>query len=177
LDWWQAGDENDDLPIVKTWAGRQEIHKVARSTQDALRLVTHFPSLFAYNCILQMPVEYSKDQGAKSKGIAPFCFDARKFAHTLDVGFSLDVQQIKSQTYPAVELLALIGLQRFHPPSLKKWHFRYTTWLHPLPTPVAVANACGMASSPKSCEHEFRLLFRDDQRRYKALSYAQPIGD
>jgi hypothetical protein len=175
LNWWQTSD--DDVNTPKTWAGLQEIHKVARAAQDAFGKIEDLSELFNHSCILRMPKEYSKSASDQKKSVEPFYFDARRFAHALDVGFSLDVQSAETVAHPAVELLALIGLQRFRPGASKqKWGFEYTAWAKPLSAPVATAVVSGAVPVQPQQRYRFRLLFRDDQRRYKAFSYATRIG-
>jgi CRISPR-associated protein Csb3 len=175
LDWWQIDDE--DATTVKTWAGQQEVHKVARAAQDALNEITALEGLFDYDCVLRCSAEYRKKKSDQNTPVEPFCFDARRFAHALDTGFSLDVQDAETLAHPAVELLCMIGLQRFRPaPSSRKWLFEFSTWSQPTPAPVAAAIVCGALSVNVSRRYQFRLLFRDDQRRYKAFDFATPIG-
>jgi CRISPR-associated protein Csb3 len=175
LDWWQTHD--DDLTTVKTWAGRQEVHKVARAAQDALHEITALESLFNHACVLRCPEEYRKKKSDQNTAVEPFYFDARRFAHRLDTGFSLDVQDAETLAHPAVELLCVIGLQRFRPTSSsRKWVFEYSTWSQPLPAPVAAAVVCGALSDNAGRQYQFRFLFRDDQRRYKAFDFATLIG-
>ena len=100
LDWWRSDDDSSS-DSVKTWAGRQEIHKIARSAQDALLGIAHIQNILNEGRLLMLPDEY-KSEDSEEKSVVPFCFDPRKFAHSLDVGYSLDVQQIRSVTYPAV---------------------------------------------------------------------------
>lgn len=171
LDWWE-NDNEDSGNSVKTWAAKQETHKIARSLQDALLKTEEFRILLSCSRKLKPSIEYKKDKDNEGKSFTAFYFDARTFVHPRDVGYSLDVQKLKAAIFPAVELLALVGVQRFHPKSSQKWHFTYATWTSPMPIAVAAAIACGMTPSPSSCIHEFRLNFRDDQRRYKAFSYS-----
>lgn len=171
LDWWQTEDE----VAPKTWAGVQEIHKVARSLQDSLKGVNEIDSLFEFACVPRLTAEYQRESKSReAKKAAPFCFDARLFVHSLDVGFSLDVQGIEMLVYSAVELLALIGLQRFRPLNRDR-HFDYWLWLHPLPIAVATAVACGAVQVEGVLRHRFGFRFRDDRRRYKAFGYANLI--
>jgi len=173
LDWWQTGDET---AAPKTWAGRQELHKIARACQDALSGVGKPENMFDHGCVLRMPPEYRKSKPEESKSVEPFYFDARRFAHALDTGFSLDAQDAKTIAHPAVELLCLVGLQRFRPAATdKKWTFEYSVWSLPLPTSVAAALASGAV--PAGQRYRFTMLFRDDQKRYKAFGFATPIGD
>jgi CRISPR-associated protein Csb3 len=174
LDWWQTGD--DHIATPKTWAGRQEIQKVARACQDALSGIGEPKNMFDHGCVLRMPHEYCKRKPEESKSVEPFYFDARRFAHALDTGFSLDAQDAETEAHPAVELLCLIGLQRFRPvATADKWAFEYSLWSTPLPVSVASAVVCGAVSRGR--RYRFSLLFRDDQKRYKAFDFATPIGD
>jgi CRISPR-associated protein Csb3 len=175
LNWWQT---DDDPATPKTWAGRQELHKVARAAQDALSHISEPLTLFDHGCILRMPDEYRKGASAENRSVEPFYFDARRFAHALDAGFSLDVQDAETIAHPAVELLALVGLQRFRPaPASEKWTFDYWTWPRPLAPCVAASVTSGVVPIPGCQGYHFHLLFRDDQKRYKAFSFATPQGE
>lgn len=175
LDWWQIDEEG----TPKTWAGLQELHKIARAAQDALSGIRDLAKLLDYGCVLRMPKEYRKGKSDHKKPVEPFYFDARRFAHPLDTGFSLDVQEAETIAHPAVELLCLIGLQRFRPATTlgEKRSFDYWTWSRPLGAPVAAAVLSGVSPIPGRQAYRFRLRFRDDQKRYKAFGYAIPIGD
>lgn len=170
LDWWQAGD---DEATPKTWAGLQELHKIARSAQDALSGTNELAALLDYGCVLRMPKEYCRGKSDHTKPVEPFYFDARRFAHPLDVGFSLDVQEAETIAHPAAELLCLIGLQRFRPtPTPVKRSFDYWVWSCPLRASVAGAVFSGVSPIPGRQAYRFRLRFRDDQKRYKAFDFA-----
>ena len=84
------------------------------AAQHALRTssIANGSDLFNYNDVLRDPKASGK------KKIEPFYFDPRRFASALDTGFSVDTQGMETPAHPAVELLALIGLQRFHPMHL-----------------------------------------------------------
>lgn len=174
LDWWQTDDDS----VVKTWAGKQEIHYIARAAQATLSTLTTLDGIFDYACVWYATAEYQKKKSEKPKSVAPFYFDARQFAHRLDVGFSLDaLSTVEVLAYPAVELLTLIGLQRFLPASAKqKWHFDYWSWSYPMSAPTAAAIVCGSALVGVEQQYRFRLVFRDDQRRYKAFGFSTPIS-
>jgi CRISPR-associated protein Csb3 len=171
LDWWQTEDET----TPKTWAGKQEIHKIARAAQKALSpaVINNPEDILDYACVLRSTREYAK-KSDENKKVAPFYFDARSFVHSLDTGFSLDVQELELMAYPAVELLALVGLQRFRP-AAQGQDFDYWIWTHPMPALVAAAIVCGAASAEASIRYRFRLRFRDDRGRYKAFEYANLI--
>jgi len=176
LNWWQTGDDGPASP--KTWAGLQELHKIARAAQDALPTAGDAQTLFDHSRVLRRPKEYTKNDRQQDDPVAPFYFDARRCAHPLDAGFSLDVQKAETYAHPAVELLSLIGLQRFRPASSSaKWSFEYWTWSRPLSAPVAAGIACGAVPIPGRQGYRFPLRFRDNQKRYKAFSFATQIGD
>jgi CRISPR-associated protein Csb3 len=174
ISWWQ--EEGDDVP--KTFAGKQEVLRMAEAMLSKVREAVRQKnrSVLGYRCLLSTVAERSGD-GSK---VEPFCFDATRFAHALDVGFSLDVQErtMRATAAPITELLALIGLQRFRPRRWddSKWSFAYWTWRPPLAAPVAAAVASGSVSLRDSRGYRFSLRFRDDQKRYKAFGFATPIG-
>lgn len=178
LNWWQT--ESDDDVTPKTWAGLQEIHKVARAAQDAMIRIEDSEALLEFNCVLRTPREYRKEKtesAESAKPVEPFYFDARRFAHALDTGWSLDTQDAETVAYPAVELLALIGIQRFRPlPVEFTRSFEYSAWSAPLPATVASAVTSGAVSFSSIERFRFDLRFRDDQKRYKAFGFATRIG-
>jgi CRISPR-associated protein Csb3 len=176
LDWWQSEDDTGQTP--KTWAGLQEIHKIARSAQQALSGIDDLPTLLDHGCVLRTPAEYCKQGTDGQKAVEPFYFDARRFAHALDAGFSLDALEAETIAHPAVELLGLIGLQRFRPcPTPVRRSFDYWVWSRPLSAPVAAGVACGSVPASGRSGYRFALRFRDDQKRYKAFGWATTIGD
>ncbi len=162
---------------MKTWAGKQEIQPITRAAQLALLSVTALDDMLDYACVWYATPESGK-KTKKPKPVMPFYFDARQFAHRLDAGFSLDaLSTVEVLAYPAVELLTLIGLQRFSPaPAKQKWHFDYWAWSYPTPAPAAAAIVCGSALVGVEHRYRFRLLFRDDQRRYKAFGFSTLIS-
>ncbi|MGA3115761.1 MAG: type I-U CRISPR-associated protein Cas8c [Syntrophobacteraceae bacterium] len=172
LDWWQTANEDPTSP--KTWAGRQEIHKIARASQDSLMDIQDLEDLMNHNSVMRAPKEYKYSKSDQSK-VEPFYFDARRFAHPLDIGFSLDKQLVETMAYPAVELLSLIGLQRFRPlPSSIKWTFEYFVWSRPLlPMVASVAPYCKVLPGIR---YRFELQFRDGKKRYKAFGFSTHMG-
>jgi CRISPR-associated protein Csb3 len=172
LNWWQSGDEE----TPKTWAGRQEIHKIARAAQDALSGITDFPQLFDHACVMHLSAEYCLKPGDETKVVEPFYFDARRFVHALDTGYSLDVQDAETFAHPAVELLALVGLQRFRPVATEeRGGLNYFIWCSPLCVSVASAVAGGAVWHPRADLYKSSLRYRDNQRRYKAFSPANRV--
>lgn len=176
LDWWQ------DEGMPATWAGKQEIHKIARAAQDGIKRCLEngkcFDDLLNWHLVLRTPREYQSGRG-QDKKVEPFYFDARRFSHPLDAGFSLDIQEAETAAYPATEFLCLIGLQRFRPKQAEglKWSFEYWIWSKPLLCTVAVGTVCGLIPIPGREPYRFSLQFRDDQKRYKAFGFATRTGD
>ena len=172
LNWWQTPDDDSTSP--KTWAGKQELNKIAQAAQEALPTVND-STLFNYGAVLREPLNGKSRQ---QKKVEPFYFDARRFTHALDTGFSLDTQDVETIAYPAVELLCLIGLQRFRPMTSKlKRNFEYQTWTTPISAPIAAAVASCAVPISGSSKYRFGLNFRDSQKRYKAFGFATQIGD
>ena len=102
------------------------------------------------------------DPNDPKKAVVPFYFDARRAAGAtnLDLGFSPDVQGIDVQSFPVVELLCLIALQRFRPAARAYRTFVYQTWSDPHPPHTAAAIACGALDLPNVHAFTFRLLYR-----------------
>ncbi len=177
IDWFEAGEGAVVRGTPKTWAGQQEPHKIARAAQDALSSIRDLSTLLDYGCVLRVPAEYRKGKSRDQQKVEPFYFDARRSAHALDAGFSADTQEMEVVAYPAVELLCLVGLQRFRPVVMnEKWVFNYWIWSTPMNASVAAAVFCGTISLPGRQQYRFRMRFRDGQRRYKAFGFASPLG-
>jgi len=166
LDWWLDETGGDRL---KTWAGQQSISRIAPAMKQAICWDDAGGDVFQIGMVVTDPAD-------SKKCVEPFYFDARRYAHPLDTGFSLDVQGADTLAHPAVELLCLIGLQRYRPSTgPDKWTFEYRVWSMPLSAPIAAAAVCGKVLVGSS--FRFQLLFRDNQKRYKAFSFATPIGE
>jgi CRISPR-associated protein Csb3 len=100
------------------------------------------------------PLDYAEAVfGKAKKTVSPFYFDSRRDGTSLDIGFSPDEQQMSVEAYPAVESLALVGLQRFRPridETTQPTSFVYTAWAEPLPATVAAVTVCGIVQV-RSC--------------------------
>lgn len=181
LDWWQTSDDQGTPRTPKTWAGLQEIHKIALSAQESLADIDDLTTVFDHGCVMRMPEAYKKKRDGP-KAVEPFYFDARRFSHALDVGFSLDVTEAETVAHPAVELLCLIGVQRFRPiveratEAKVKAYCEYWAWYRPLSAPVAASVVCGAADVPARQRFRFPLWARDDEKRYGAFGWATVIG-
>lgn len=169
LDWWR--DEDGVGGSLKTWAGQQRVTVISRAMlHTTVSEDTAGMGWFDLGAV-------AHDPDVPGKAVEPFYFDARRYAHALDAGFSIDAIGAAAIAYPSVELLALIGLQRFRPRAAEqdKWTFEYFTWNQPLGI-AAAAVACGAVPIVGRRGFRFRLQFRDDQKRYKAFGFASQIG-
>lgn len=149
LDWWQKVEGPSKARIdlggggqLKTWAGQQFVPLIFRLMKDACNGIDLLKPLDDPKAVYD-----TKGGKAKKKAASPFYFDARREETSLDIGFSPDEQDMSVMAYPAVESLALIGLQRFRPAVDEKGQsrsFLYTAWAEPLPPSVAMAAVSGM---------------------------------
>ncbi len=149
LDWWCKVERAEKVQVdvgggdrLKTWAGQQSAPLIFRKMKEACANI-HSESLLD----VAKAVYDTKAGKTKKKTISPFYFDARREERSLDIGFSPDEQQMSVIAYPAVESLALVGLQRFRPlaqEQTQRRFFVYKTWAEPLPPAVAAAAACGV---------------------------------
>ncbi len=148
LDWWKRIELPDKTPVnlgggdqLKSWAGKQFGPMIFRRMKSAcvdIDVKAPFDDARA--------VYDNKNGKAKGKTISPFYFDSRREETSQDIGFSPDEQGMSVMAYPAVESLALVGLQRFRPiaiadESKARREFLYTAWSDPLPLSIAMAAA------------------------------------
>jgi hypothetical protein len=189
LDWWKG--ETEELP--KTWAGSQQVLRIAQAALDATRQAFATPSPLTYECVLRpRPDGGESSEGASNPNrhrhptnvddakVEPFYFDASRGvnARALDIGFMPDALKMTSAACPAVEFLCLVGLQRFRPmPTDTPRVFVYCTWLVPLPPLLAAAAACGLLPGVGGDRYRFENAFRTDQRKHKGFLPATRIGD
>jgi CRISPR-associated protein Csb3 len=142
LDWWttapaiQAG--------FKTWSGGQTVLGFLDGMRHHMR--THSftgPDLLTHAIALNKP--------------KPFYFDCRlSVLTTLDMGFS--AEQFSATYSPAVEALALVGLQRFRPATVEvREKYAYSTWKEPLPAMIAAGVVHGLI--PSLCHQRFQFPF------------------
>jgi hypothetical protein len=104
---------------------------------------------------------------------AAFSFDSR-----LSRNNALDLGHSSGGTFafsPAVDVLSLVGLQRFRPEMIEVWNRNlYCTWLEFLPVTVAPLAVLGRIPSLTYSCFEFPIKARDSQGRYKLFGHAQP---
>ncbi len=104
-----------------------------------------------------------------------FGFDHAAAVKAIDVGWSPDEQDIPVATSPCIELLAMIGLQRFRPTQLNEQSsFAYQTWVDAATPLVAVAKVAGLIHDSGSQRFQFTV---EERGKYKYFGPATPIGD
>lgn len=155
LDWWI--DPRGTKTALKLWAGNQTSIGIVHMLRNALPTAVVDDGLF--------------DTGQPLTG--RFGVDPRAAWNALDVGFSPNEQQMGVSTYPAVELLAALGLQGFRPREDGKGGWRYATWGAPLAPPVARAACAAVLRVGEVCHYRFEIATRGS---YKGFGFATPIG-
>lgn len=160
LDWWTERSAGAIVP--KTWAGGVRPRSFFPAYQQALQPETHKPSEW-WDALVSLD--------SASPGLDP-----REYTHTLDTGFSSYDLKIRSSTYVYVQVLALIGLQRFRPTPEARHTFSYALWQDPLLPAVAALAFAGQSPLGRGVGFAFRLRARDQENRYKAFSFATKKG-
>lgn len=172
LDWWK--DTESGGRELKVWAGSMQSVRIARAMLAALGQTSFFTS-----GILDIgQVVYDPDEPAKK--VEPFYFDARRAsnAHSRDVGFSPNDLELTTIAFPAVEVLCLVGLQRFRPsPTAQRRVFLYRTWSSALLISIASAVVAGAAPLPGTQSYRFEAWYRTGQRKHKAFRIAIAEGE
>lgn len=169
LDWWQ--DSASGGQSFKTWAGSQNVARIACAMQSAI-----------FGSGNQDYLDHSTvvyDRATPKNKVEPFYFDSRRGARPFsrDIGFAPDALQMTTPAYPAVEFLCLVGLQRCRPRETDQARvFDYFTWQTPLAASVLPAAVCGLLPAVGARGYRFENAFRTDQRKHKAFSPALPTS-
>jgi len=120
LDWW-LDEFRDATENTKCWAGQVTTRNLFQELLPLLDSSATGKDLF------------ERSQLTKAK----FGVDPRSAWNALDFGFSPNEHGSDSATFPAVELLAAIGLQFFRPDASKREAVRYSLWRERLPVSIA----------------------------------------
>lgn len=142
---------------LKLWAGQQSGDKIVRD------MIDHLPS------------PQQTDDGLFEHGVpltGRFGIDPRAAWLPLDCGFSPNALGQEVHTYPSVELLGAIGLQRFTlTPARRRDGYSYTVWKTPLPSIEARAVSMGAVRNIPGTRYRFKIVNRGS---YKAFDYSEP---
>jgi CRISPR-associated protein Csb3 len=170
LDWWK--DDATGGRELKVWAGSMRSVRIAQAMLSSVREATlHNETLLEYGSVV-----YDAD----AKKVEPFYFDARRApnAHSRDVGFSPNDLELTTTAFPAVEVLCLVGLQRFRPaPTDLRRVFGYWTWTSPLSPTIAAPVMCGAVPLPQTRSYRFECWFRTGQKKQKAFRPAVLVAE
>jgi len=120
LDWW-LDEFHDKTTNIKCWAGQVTTRRLFEELLPLLDTDSTGEGLF--------------ERSALTSSL--FGVDPRSAWNTLDLGFSPNEHNVASTIFPAVEVLAAIGLQYFRPDSSKRSAVRYSLWKDPLPASIA----------------------------------------
>lgn len=159
LDWWTKADmpmnRTIDVGTTKTlmtWSGSQRGPRIFRLFQESLAQL-NLADPFNHAMAVCDPNASKPD-----KAISPFYFDSRRAGMSLDIGFSPDEQEMSVNSYSAVEILALIGIQRFRPAideNTRPHSFIYTVWAERLPAVAAAFAAQGVLNTRSIGRYRF----------------------
>ena len=98
-----------------------------------------------------------------------FGVDPRSAWNAADVGYSPNEHQQESATFPAVEMLAAVGLGGFRPERRKR-EYAYALWPEPLPLAVGRLAFCVPWDWLRAHSYRFRLGKRGN---YKVFGFSQ----
>jgi len=168
LDWWLDSFAGGDT--FRTWSGRQKGPEIVAQLRGALNSCVN-----AKHSLFDTDVFVTK-YDSPGEAIVPFYFDSRRQPKALDVGFSVDVQDMPVATFPAVEFLGLVGLQRFRPASVtnrQETRYWYRSWHQALEPAIAAIAAAGLLAGCPIQQFSFNLIQRVDEQAYYSFSQAR----
>ncbi|HOM48350.1 MAG TPA: hypothetical protein P5196_11620 [Syntrophales bacterium] len=159
IDWRTPFPQNG---LIKTFAGNQNLFQIVQALIGAL------PDSFDDKLL----------SAAGSVDREVTAFGVEKAENAIDAGFSMDNHKNHLFRHPPVflELLALIGAQRFCPGQIQDRLSRsYFVWHHPLPVPLAAVAISKPLVPVFQKGFIFQMYKRDPQGRYKGFTPAREI--
>lgn len=157
LDWWL--DRSGAKTALKLWAGQQTSLGIVSILKEAL------PDLKDGGLATWL---FDEDRALTRR----FGFDPRSAWNALDTGFSPNEQDMEVATFPAVELLAAVGLQRCRPVQAEDGDLLYATWTAPVPAILAPAAVAALLPAGEINRYRFRIAARGS---YKGFGFATPF--
>lgn len=177
LDWWDTSTK--ETSALKVWAGSMDCLRIARAMKDATgKIISESKRTDGKLSLLFDNRVVYEQKKSKPQKVEPFCFDAKRGpnADARDVGFSPNTLKLESDAAPAVEILALIGLQRAIPvPAKQPRQFIYHVWTKPMPLELLAAAINGQLSDSSVNAYRFESWFRTSQKKHKAFLAAWPV--
>jgi len=178
LDWWI--NEEAQRQKLKTWTAGQRVtdlllgyHK-KHKRKDKTELVS-IPSMREHfaEAVKRCPQDWLREPVPIEVPMS-FSYDSR-----LSRNNALDQGHVGNSIMtfsPAIDVLTLVGLQRFRPRMLELWTRNlYCTWSQPLTVEIAAVTALGLIPQLIVSCFEFPIKPRDAQGRYKLFGHAQPV--
>lgn len=173
LDWWI--DEEAQRQKLKTWTAGQHVTDLLLGYHKGTGRPKYIPSMREHfaEAVKQFPQNWLR-QPLPIAVPSSFSYDSRLSRNNaLDQGHTTYSIMAFS---PAIDVLTLVGLQRFRPLMLETWARNlYCTWDQPLPVEIAAVTALGLIPQLIDCCFEFPIKRRDAQGRYKLFGHAQPV--
>lgn len=173
LDWWT--DKEAQRQKLKTWTAGQRVTDLLLGYRKGRSKAVYVPSMREHfaEAVKQCPDDWLR--GARPIEVPmAFSYDSRLSRNNaLDRGHKADSIMAFS---PAVDVLALVGFQRFRPLTLETWtRNRYCTWNQRLSVEIAAVAALGLIPQLIGSCFEFPIKPCDAQGRYKLFGHAQPV--
>jgi CRISPR-associated protein Csx14 len=153
LDWW-LDNFREETTNLKCWAGQVTTRRLFTELLPLLDVASSPEDLF--------------DRAVSTSSL--FGVDPRSAWNTLDLGFSPNEHNVASTVFPAVEVLAAIGLQYFRPESGDRSAVRYSLWRDRLPASVARLAFRAPWDGLKTLDLKFEICKRGQS--YKYFSFA-----
>ncbi len=172
LDWWRH--EGGLIGKLKPWAGNTSVRDIADDMRQTIKR--------ELAAATEPSIEDILSTTSTANNGEPFYFDANRAvnARAQDVGFSVDKLKkggirIVTNATPAVELLALIGLQRTRPPLAvnergKEREYNYHCWREPIPVSLLAATVSGLLPDTTA---GFRFSNPSRAKDYRAFAPAK----
>lgn len=172
LDWWT--DVEAQRQKLKTWTAGQHVTDLLLGYHKGKNKPKYIPSMREHfaEVVKQFPHDWLREPLPIEVPMS-FSYDSR-----LSRNNALDLGHVANNTMafsPAVDVLTLIGLQRFRPLTLETWSRNlYYTWNQPLSVEIAAVAAIGLIPQLIDCCFDFPIKRRDAQGRFKLFGPAQP---
>ena len=161
VNWWQI---RHGFGPLQTWSGQQKPGDIMSCSRDALVSRGLEPDCFDYGTVVKRK---------------PFYHDSRMnmWSSALDTGGSNNDEELDIITFPAVDTLSVIGLQRFLPKRNDE-HLKYTYVPWQQPYPIAVAAMVASAAIPEHGSNRYQFSARQrGSQKYYSLAHARPIEE
>ena len=157
LDWW-LDEFRLETTNLKCWAGQVTTRNLFCELLPLIERDCSGDSLFDHTCMTK----------------AKFGVDPRSAWTALDFGFSPNEHAADAATFPAVEILAAVGLQGFRPDTKRRSEVSYTLWQTSLPAAVArMAFRVPWTGMPG---RRFRFAIAKRGQSYKYFTFAEMLG-